>query len=499
MKKLICNFKKLFSVLLILVLTLTFGCASPFGDDPTEPVAEGETVFTIYAMNDFHGCLFEDGDQAGFAKIGGYILDEKEKNPDTTIVLSAGDMFQGTAVSSLSRGRSVLDCMNYVGFDAMTIGNHEFDWGIEEVLKYTDGDTSNGEASFPIIVANVNEKSTKKLASWATPYAVFEKAGYKFGVIGIIGHDQTGDILRTYVEDYEFTDEFNAIRKYTKVLREKEGCDFVIVSAHCDTEEINKVLVSQIGEYKVDAILNGHTHKAYYSVINNTNRTAGVPLVQSGSYGKDLAKITLTVDNATREIVASSSINLKTSSVCRIENQEIKAIINSYTKEIKIASEEIGLSGEYIDQRSGGYYCANVLRNYDDAEIGICNSGGIRGNAFPIEKGTMLTYGKFFEISPFENKICLVSITGKALLGLLDYEGLFFSTNVDTNRRTVNGVPIDEGGTYRVATIDYLFVKTNYPFLYGANPVTTDVIFRDEIFRRAKENIEENGMFYLDK
>lgn len=508
MKRQINPIKRLFLLVLVFLLLLVTGCSFDFSftpseenepqNDPTHSSDLGETEFTIFTINDFHGCIFENGDQTGISKIGEFLISEKEKAQDTTLILSAGDMFQGTAVSSLTRGRAVVEVMNYIGFDAMSIGNHEWDWGIDEVLKYQDGDLANGEANFPFLVANVTDVKTNKLASWAKPYTIIEKSGYKFGIIGIIGHDQKNDILASYTEDYLFTDELTAIKEYTKILRQDEKVDFVIVSSHSDTSSINSALASLTGSYKVDVILNGHTHQAYYGILENIKRNVGIPYVQSGSYGRYIGKVTLRVNNNTREIIFSDSINLATKYNCKVENSAINAMIASYSKEIAIASSEAGISALTMYQSEGGRYCANVLRHFSDAELGICNSGGIRGNAFPINKGDVITYGDVFEMSPFENKIVLTTISGSDLLRLLDYSGLFISDNVDVNLRTVNGVAIESNGSYRVATIDYLYEKTNYPFKSGKDIVHSDTIFRDEIFESMKENVSKHGQFYWD-
>ena len=79
------------------------------------------------------------------------------------MILSSGDMFQVTAVSNLSRGEVVVAAMNLIGFDAMTIGNHEFDWGVPALRRFCDGDEGNGEASFPFLAANIRLKASGEL------------------------------------------------------------------------------------------------------------------------------------------------------------------------------------------------------------------------------------------------------------------------------------------------------------------------------------------------
>ena len=491
-------FKKLFLLVLITLSIIFSGCNLIIIDNgANNTLVREDEVFTIYTVNDFHGCIFENGNQAGISKIGKFLHDEKENNPDNVIILSAGDMFQGTLVSSFTRGEAVLKCMNYIGFDAMAIGNHEWDWGIEEILKYQDGDQSNGEADFPFLTSNVKYKPTGQLASWATPYTVIERSGYRFGIIGSIGEDEINDILATYVEDYEFTDEFGAIKKYTKILREKEKCDFVIVVSHNDTTKVNVALASLSDEYKIDAIINGHTHQAYYGLLNYGDRLCGVPYIQSGCYGSYVGKITLELKYG--ELLLSDAINIKASTNFQERSKEIDNIINNYSYEIALANEELGLCGETMYKNEGGIFAANALLGRDGAVVGVCNSGGIRSNAFPINKGAMITYGDVFEIMPFENTVVVSSILGKDLIRLFGYSGLYFSSNVDTKKLTVDGNKVDEDQYYRVASIDFLFAKNSYPFRNGKDIVLTGILFRDEIKDAIKENAEKNGKFYYYK
>lgn len=487
-------FKRLFLIVYVLLMTVLTGCFdNPVIDPVTDDKQDG--VYTIYTINDFHGCIFENGKQAGISKIGKFLHDEKEENPDRTIILSAGDMFQGTLVSSITRGEAVLKCMNYIGFDAMTIGNHEWDWGIDVVLKYQDGDLSNGEADFPFLASNVKYIPTGTLASWATPYTIIERGGYRFGIIGTIGEDETNDILATYVEDYEFTNEFAAIKKYTKILREEEKVDFVIVVSHNDTSSINTALTSNTGEYKIDAIINGHTHQAYYGILNNGDHLGGVPYIQSGCYGAYVGKITLEIMQ--NEIIRCDAININASSRLKEKSPEIDEIINSYSKEIALANEELGISGEEIKRDEFGPFAANSLLGIEGAEIGVCNSGGIRSNGFPIYSNQMITYGDVFEIIPFENLVAVSSIKGSELIKLMDYSGLLFSNNVKNGK--INGKEIDPDKYYRVATNDYLFTKNNYPFKYGLDPIITDILFRDVVKDKIIEVATEYGKIYCNK
>ena len=490
---------KMMRIKRILLFILLFICSFILTSCREEPAKEENdykiTKLTIYSMNDFHGSIFEDGDKKGIFKIGDYLINEKKLNPDTTIILSAGDMFQGTAVSSMTRGRAIVDCMNIIGFDAMTIGNHEFDWGIEEILKYQDGDPSNGEANFPFIVSNIIDKRTNELASWAKPYTVLEKSGLKVGIIGVIGHDQTNDILASYVKDYEFADEFDAIKKYAKILRTEENCDIVIVSAHLDTEDINNKLSRLNGEYKIDALFNGHTHKAYYGELTQGERTTPLPYVQSGCYGKYVGKIELKYYHNTKEVFDSSSENIKLFG--NTENQELLDAISKYQNEIVKTNEFLGISGENLTQKSGAKWASNVIKKYGNSIIGFVNSGGIRSNAFPIYPNDEITYGDIFEMMPFENKIITVELKGSEIKDLYISNYLIVSDGVELkgNDLYIDNKLINDNEYYKVSTVDFLYEKSHYPFMYGKNMVINELLFRDALAEAVKESVNENNKF----
>lgn len=487
----------MFLILLLLLFFVTMiGCNDDENGDA--PVVTGSTTFEIYSLNDFHGILLESSSDVGISKIGQYLKLSKENAPNTTIILSAGDMFQGSAVSSLSRGEAVVDCMNVIGFDAMTIGNHEFDWGIETVLKYNDNDLSNGELNCKLLCANVNEKKTNALATWANPYVVLERNGFKIGVLGLIGSDQESDILKDYVKDYEFTDEFEAITKYVPILRNDEKCDLVILSVHNDTSDINSRISKLNGEYRVDAVLNGHTHQAYYGEYTFGRTGAALPYVQSGCYGKYIGYVTITVDNTTKEVLDVTSENINTSDVCVMKCKEIDDCLEKYREYIDLANSVIGEAATTIYKDDGGVWACNVIKNEFNCHIGVCNMGGIRTNAFPMNAKSNVTYNDLFEMLPFENVICTVSLKGKDVKELLERSGLYFSSNVDINRFEIDGKYIDDNQYYNVATIDYLFVQDYYPFSYGINKVKTDRLFRDVIVEEAKRIVSEKGKLYIN-
>jgi 5'-nucleotidase/UDP-sugar diphosphatase len=131
-------------------------------------------AITILTVNDFHGALIQDNRNPGAIRLAHYLKDEFVLNPEGTLIVSAGDMFQGTIDADLLKGEPIVAIMNNIGFDAMAIGNHEFDWGIETLRERAQ------QAHFPFLAANVFEKSSQTLLPFAKPYIILDRkdSGY---------------------------------------------------------------------------------------------------------------------------------------------------------------------------------------------------------------------------------------------------------------------------------------------------------------------------------
>jgi len=161
----------------------------------TTPPSKDEVVeeLTILTTNDFHGAIAETGGQYGIARLAQNFKMVKDASK-ATVIVSAGDMFQGTALSNYNHGKTIIDIMNIMQFDAMTLGNHEFDWGYNQMYQYVDGNTNNGEAKFPFLGCNIIEKSTGTLPDGVKAYQIVERGGLKIAIIGYMGYGN--DIIK---------------------------------------------------------------------------------------------------------------------------------------------------------------------------------------------------------------------------------------------------------------------------------------------------------------
>ena len=255
------------------------------------------SLLKVLMINDYHGALEVDanGDK-GIARIGHWMKTEKAKSDQDTLLLATGDMFQGTAVSNYYRGRPVIEAMNTIGFDAMTIGNHEFDWGIETLLAYQDGNLANGEAQFPFLSANIFERATDTPVTWAQPYTIVTRGSLRIGIIGVIGPTLTDSIATSISTPYQFKNPVPLVAQYATYLRSTEAVDVVFASIHDANDSVNSQLAGLAGLERIDGIMNAHSHQSYTKTLSGSNGRT-VPAIQSGSSGSYVGELVYKIND----------------------------------------------------------------------------------------------------------------------------------------------------------------------------------------------------------
>lgn len=479
--------KKLISLFTVFILSFSiFGCIkTPDETDPPIKIQEGQVVISMYGLNDLHGAIFEENGEPGLAKISSYIKEKRAQNKEGTLVFSSGDMFQGTAVASLTKGRVVVDAMNEMGFDAMAIGNHEFDWGIEEIEKFVDNDPKNGEMNFPLLGANIITKETGEAVTFTKAYTVIEKAGLKIGVVGAIGDYQETSILTSIIAPYEFTDSYTALVKNIKILRETEECDLVIALVHDDTSSINEQLASLKGNERIDAVFNGHTHR-YYAYEEGRDNDVALPIVQSSYNGSYVGTINLVYDYKLKKVVEVSAENVNVARRSLKADKKITNIFNNYQEYIDIAEEDFGIAGVTINKGDFTQWAVKALLEENRADAAFFNEGGIR-TGFPLYSGSDVTYGSIFKMMPFDNKIVITYLTGAQIKAISNTLVSYIK----------DGENLQNNQLYKVATIDYVYEKSSYGLQEGTNTVLSNILFRDKLVDAVRHNIAENGSWKI--
>lgn len=414
-------------------------------------------------------------------------LKDRNDSQENTIILSSGDMFQGTAFSNYYYGRPLVEIMNQVGFDVFTLGNHEFDWGIEKIAAYRDENPENGEMDFPVLAANIVSKTTGESFPWAQPYRIVEVSGVRVGIIGLIDDYTINSISASRVADYEFLDEVDTIRTYAYQLNVDENCDLVVVSLHGYYASTNQAIanLAEEGEaYRVDALFNGHTHGNLAASVSRVG--TDLPYSQvSGKTSSLIGKITLIYDKSTDEVLNYSVETIGDSAFSGTDSG-IDSLINAYSSNnefVTFISEPLAYTPTPISRNLIlSTWGSSVIRDYAGVDFGMVNSGGFR---LDMDSGT-ITMGDLVEWYPFDNSIKTCEMTGAQLTSFFEYidssgEDVVFDDGVTYSGGVLykDGVAVGLTTWYSVGAVDYIFDKTKYDFLDGRNIQTTDLLMRD--------------------
>ena len=376
--------------------------------------------FDIFAFNDIHG-VFQDTDtDVGVARLTTYLKKEKTEN---TILLSAGDSWQGSSESNLTSGKIMTEWMNEIGLHAMTLGNHEFDWGEEAIIE-------NSElANFPLLAINIYDKDTNQPVSYAKPSVMVDLGEIQVGIIGAIG-DCYSSISGEVNEGFYFKtgmDLTNLVKQESNRLR-ADGADFIVYSIH-DGHDKNSSSTSYITDSAlnvyydvtlsdgyVDLVFEGHTHKKYVY-----KDTYGVHHIQTGGYNQAFSKVEITYN-----LVSGSAhldiATLGTSAYTSLTPDPIvNNLIEKYNEEIEKANEVLGTlpskmySSDICDLVAELYLQAGLERWGDSYDI-VLGGGFLRlRNPYNLSSG-QVQYRDLQAILPFDNDIVLCSVSGRKLL-----------------------------------------------------------------------------------
>ena len=264
---------------------------------PAESRLKNEVV--IYHTNDTHGYLSGDGESViGIDQVAGL----KESTPGA-ILVDAGDATQGLPLASLTKGADVIELMNLAGYDLMTAGNHEFDFGTEQFLSNVS------LAKFPVLAANIYRNGQPLLAGAQEGnngcHTVVERDGLKIGFFGLTTVETATSTNPEGIHDLEFEDEVETAKKEIDEL-EAEGVDAVIAVCHmgntdspCTSEDLANAMTGSY-EDKIDVIIDGHSHTTENTEVN------GTLIVQGGANMAGVGKLTLQISGS--DVTASEEL-----------------------------------------------------------------------------------------------------------------------------------------------------------------------------------------------
>lgn len=452
--------------------------------------AEERRLFILHT-NDIHGHLEPEADR-GFTRLATLVRAYQAAFPGQVLLLDAGDTSLGTPTSGLFFGIPTARCMKALGYDAIALGNHEFNWGKEKQKALIEQMNTN------VLCANLVEEadSTRVYPGWT----VVERNGLRVGIIGLVTPDTPRRAPRAATEGWRFLPPADAARL---ALQEMPPVDAVLALTHLGVPQ-DKELVKDVPG--LDMVVGGHSHTA----LMEAEMEGTVPIVQTGSYARYLGMSEITVETETGELSLVSYRLIKIHQGIP-EEPEIAQIVAEYSAQVKpILAEVVAQVSEVIPKTSAGNYdtplgnlIADAIRETSGADVALYNRGGVRTD---MAAGP-LSVGDIHKLFPFNDPIVLIQVSGKdleAILlqgtcageGPLSPSGLTASVDAENQRLIeveVQGEPLDPDRTYNLAITLFLSGGGDGMTEFSKHEIQAQLDYPRELLRRYLKSHPEIG------
>ncbi|HJO95524.1 MAG TPA: 5'-nucleotidase C-terminal domain-containing protein [Victivallales bacterium] len=463
---------------------------------------------TVISFNDFHGQVQRTTDNhhivPGIEKFMTAVKVEQDAYKNNTILVSAGDNYQGTFMSLMTFGAPVNDMFKSLDVVASAVGNHEFDWGVKYFPKWEKS------ANMNYLAANIVYKKNNELVKWAKPYLIVKKNGLKVAFIGLATRETLYTTAKKNLVGLKFIDPAIAAQKWIDFLKAgkaKAGKPDVIIalthipsSQNADGTVIGKEIHDLCGNTKgLDAVISAHSHKVVCGYVNK------IPVIQAGSYGEDLGLLNLYFNNENKLTKIVPSIVNVGKEIKSLKNDKAgETILTKYSKKLAKYYKTIGTAeGDFTRTDQGvsklGYFVAKVMAESAGDEMGIVNTYGLRAD---ISSGK-ITVQDIYDVAPFDNKIYSVKMKGKDLKQLIEnsfeqngsikgqYYGvkIFVNPNAPFGEKVIklelpDGKPIDMNKYYSIATCDFMYNGGDkFNFSKSIDKKNTGVIIKDALIK----------------
>jgi len=417
----------------------------------------------------------------GTATLLGYIHQLKESREDVA-VLNAGDDFQGTPISSITRGRSQIELMNIINPDAMTLGNHEFDYGLQNL----ENDLSL--AHFPVLNANIFDERSGK--NFRGPYLVKTFGNVRVGIIGLIAPDLPILTMRENLKGLRMLNHVQVTRKYITELK-KQHANLIVVLSHIGVDA-DKALADSVQD--IDVIVGGHSHTSLFQPIKRRHTI----ICQAGTRGRWIGELDLTVDLAGDSVFQYDGKLIETvvgkvvpDPIAAAKVSEFESSVDKELNQV-IGTLEVDWRSEYNHESNIGDWAADVMRAFAETDIAFANSGSFRKDLFAGK----ITVRDVWEIFPFNNSFVSFRVSGKMLRAMISWQAdgkgelmqvsgvrYTFDSSKPPGQKVVsievNANPVDDDKIYSVVTNSY--VGGHLHDFFGAPERETELSRSDKI------------------
>ena len=400
-----------------------------------EPEPEPDNSIVILYTNDTH-CGVTDG--MGFDGVA-RVKTALEAAGKNVILVDNGDAVQGDVIGTLSKGEAIIDLMNAMGYDVATIGNHEFDYGMEQFNKNV------GLAKFKYVACNFIGPDGNPVLD---AYTIIECAGKKIAFVGVATPqtfksstptyfmDENGNFIYSFCEGNNGQDLYDAVQNAVDAAR-AEGADYVIALTHLGIEAdaqpwtSSDVIVHTNG---IDAVLDGHSHSVIESETVKNKDGNKIPLTSTGTKFQNVGWLVIGEDGSiTTHLISASAIALMDDldllnedggmgdviAAAIAKNEELVNKVVAHTDVELVVNDPVLTDVRIVrsQETNLGDLCADAYRAMGESDVAFVNGGGVRAS---IPKGD-ITFGQIIKVHPFGNALCVVEATGEEIMDALEF------------------------------------------------------------------------------
>jgi 2',3'-cyclic-nucleotide 2'-phosphodiesterase (5'-nucleotidase family) len=413
-----------------------------------------ETVHvTIVHTNDLHGHVENAAAMAAVARAA------RAKNPNT-LFLDAGDCITGTPVSSVFKGEPIVEIMTLMGYDAGTVGNHEFDHGWPQVAKL------RALAGYPLLNANAFDPAGKCFGD--EPYHVFTVGGVRIGVIGLLSGEMATLTTTANWAGCTVEPPLAAAKRLVPEVRAK--CDVVVLLTHVGVETDAAIAGAVPG---IDLVVGGHSHTELKEPLAVASGDRKVPVVQAYRYGERVGIVDFEWDAETRTVRGLKGRLVKIDPATMPNAGDVRELVDQWQKRTEDAAgvaDVIGKTAEKLTKEKLRDALERIFAEVLHADFGFQNLSGVRDD---IAKGD-IRVGDVWNVLPFENTLVTIRLKGD---------------QVPKDVRTRLGSAFDADREYACATNSYVSDQQKRYFGSETAPVTdSGLAMRDAVVAWVKEH-----------
>lgn len=462
--------RKFSLILLVSLLVLSLAVSINAQDEET-------FALTIIHTNDTHAAHAAGSSGNGGVALLASVINQIRAEAPNNLLIDAGDRFTGTLYHTVYLGQDQVEIMNALGYDVMTLGNHEFDNGEEILIDFLDG------LEFPIVSANI-DVSASGLNGLVVPSVVLDAGGQQIGVIGLTTADTIE--ISSPSDTLVWRDDYSAVVAEQVAALTEQGVNKIIVVAHVGIADFEAILPELVG---VDVVVDGHSHTLLsntyaaasreYPIEAETSAAEPILYVQAGASTQFVGRLDvefdaagLLVDWGGDTIQLSRYITPDAAAAGIIE--ELSGPVTALSEEPLGATADVLLVGDRticrVQECNLGNLLADAMRAETGAQIAIMNAGGIRAN---IEPGD-ITFGEVLTVHPFGNTIATFEATGADIVAALE--------NGVGGVAVENGVVVRDGAPGRFPQVSGIRYTFNPTLEAGSRIVSVEVAQEDGSF-----------------